>query len=131
VLLAEPLAEAAVEVAAEAVPAVVPVVAAVVAVVVAVVVAAVAAAVAVLEVLDELAGLSSTNCVRAESNALNSLPPSCVEAVLLVLLLLESESSPPLCRCPPARCVPSREERLNVEALVLELTAFVDIMHSL
>jgi hypothetical protein len=115
----EPLAEVAVEAAAELVLLVVPVVAAVV-----------AAVAAPLEVLDELAGLSLTNWVRADSNALNSLPPSCVEAVPLVLLLLESEPSS-LCRCPPARCVPSSEERLNVEALVLVLTALVDIMHSL
>ena len=127
--LVELLPEDAVEAAPELVLLVVPVVVAVVAVVVAVVVAAVLAAVVLLEALDELAGWSSTNCVRAESSALNSLPPPCcVEVVLLALLPLESSS---LCRRPSARCVPNREERLNVAAFVLVLTAVVDIMCSL
>lgn len=66
------------------------------------------------------------------SRALYNLPPPCVELVLPVLSapLLESEPSS-RCRRPEMRCVPSREERLNVAAFVLLLTALVDIIYSL
>lgn len=47
------------------------------------------------------AGLASTNCVRAESNALNSLPP-CVDPLMPLVVRPES--------APSSRCRP-REAR--------------------
>jgi hypothetical protein len=75
-----------------------------------------------------LAGLASTNCVRADSNALNSVPP-CVDPLVPLVVLPESALSSP-CRPREARRVPSTEARLTV-LLLLFVTALVDIMHSL
>lgn len=59
------------------------------------------------------------------------MPPPCVEPVLPVLSVALPESEPsPRCRRPDVRCVPSKEERLNVAALLVLLMALVDIMRS-
>ena len=55
------------------------------------------AVVAVVALVVPPAGLASTNCVRAESNALNSVPP-CEDPLVPLVVRLESE---PSSRCRP------------------------------